>query len=1062
MQTDQLRQCLDSASEAEQLFDQWKLQDRDLARRNLRALATTLGVDKLSELCHPLGRILPRCPDPDMAFNNLERFLDTTGGLGQIDSLLESRARTLEILMQLLSTSQFFCDLLISDPDLLGMVRIPLRNSPSRNELLGQLQSEVGADTLDSAMLRAFRRFRKKQILRIGTNDIFRDRPLEEITRDISLVADVSLEVALLIAQRQVSKRFGTPQTGSGEPARCVIMAFGKLGGRELNYSSDIDLMFLYDEEGYTRGTHSEIDNDDYFARVLSEVIRLLSAFTENGQAYRIDMRLRPEGLRGPLARSIASTLSYYDSLGRTWERQALIKLRPAAGDIKLGEEFLRRIEPFVYRKYLSLAEINEIKALKRRIEHKTGKAGESDTEVKTGHGGIRDIEFTIQFLQLLNGGDLADVRERNTLLAMQALEKVGCLSDTEYRALEKSYRFLRKVEHRLQLMFDLQTHSLPIEHDELRKLALRMGYEDTHSENNGQTSASNGIPDPAEQFLDDYRSNTTLNRKILDHLLHQTFEESSDQAKPETDLILDPDPSPESIEGVLGKYPFRDPQAAYQNLMELARETVPFLSTRRCRHFLASIAPYLLRALAKTPDPDMALVNLEKVSASIGGKGVLWELFSFNEPSLHLYVDLCAWSQFLSEILINNPGMVDELLDSLVLNQPREIEGLQRELRELCRGPLDPVPILHSFRDKELLRIGVRDILGKDTVRETTAALSDLAETILTQIASMPYEPLIRRFGVPYIADGERAGGISRYALLGLGKLGGREMSYHSDLDLVFVYEADGKTGPPKGSSRFDRFDLTDNFHFFTELARQMIRTTSHHGPMGQLYQVDMRLRPTGRSGSLVIPLSEFERYYESGGAQLWERQALTRARFVAGHPDFGEQVMKVVKQAAYGLHWRPEYSDEIKAMRERLEASGSERDVKRGYGGIVDVEFIVQLLRLKHGRKHAQLQHPNTWESLAAAQVAGLLSPEQHQTLISSFEFLRLVESRLRIVHNRSLDELPDRTEDIVKLARRLGFESEPNHSAGTKFFEAMDRSTTEIRELFLKIVKREKAKQ
>src|SRR5262249_14594376 len=263
----------------------------------------------------------------------------------------------------------------------------------------------------------------------------------------------------------------------------------------------------------------------------------------------------------------------------------------------------------------------------------------------------------------------------------------------------------------------------------------------------------------------------TELTRRILEHLLHQTFageaREGEAPAEQESDLILDPQPDPETMRTVLGRYRFRDVQAAYHNLTQLAQEEVPFLSTRRCRHFLASIAPSLLRALAETPDPDMALLNLEKVTRSLGGKAVLWELFTFNKPSLKLYVDLCAWSEFLSEILINNPGMIDELLDSLVLNQPRTAEDLRRELADLCRGAADPEVILHSFQDKELLRVGVRDILGKDTIQETTSSLSDLAETILVQIARLQEPPLAKRFGVPYLTEGERAGQASRFALL-------------------------------------------------------------------------------------------------------------------------------------------------------------------------------------------------------------------------------------------------------------------------------------------------------
>jgi glutamate-ammonia-ligase adenylyltransferase len=1064
MHLEQLRTCLESLDPARPLLHVWNLRDYEGGWGNLNHLAGAIGLEALRDLCHPLGRFLPRCPDADMALNNLERFLANPAGAERLPFLLEGRGRSLEILLQWFSTSQYFSDLLVLNPDYLDMLRVPLRNSPRTAELQQQLQAEVDAAFEDSTVLRVFRRFRQRQILRIGTNDIIRDRPLEEITRDISRVADASLEVALASALRHLGNRFGEPSTADGRPARCVIIAFGKLGGKELNYSSDIDLMFIYDEEGSTRGKRiTSIDNGEFFGRVLSEVVRLLSQHTDRGQAYRIDLRLRPEGHRGPLARSLASTLAYYDTLGRTWERQALIKVRPVAGDLKLGEQFLKAIEPYVYRKYLSFAEINGIKALKRRIEQQAGRAGVSDTEVKTGHGGIRDVEFTIQFLQLLNGGDLPEVRQRNTLKAMEALERVGCLTDQEYSILDNTYRFLRKTEHRLQLLFDLQTHRLPEGEEELSRLALRMGYGNGAPRperrrlrpEEGAAAASS----PLAAFLNDYREKTNLNRQILDHLLHQTFQGEDGQAEPESDLILDQHPDPATVRQVLGRYPFKDIQGVYHNLTQLAQESVPFLSTRRCRHFLASIAPQLLRALSETPDPDMALVNLEKVTASLGAKAVLWELFSFNPPSLKLYVDLCAWSQFLSEILINNPGMIDELLDSLVLNQPRSAEELRRELTDLCRGASDPEPILHSFQDKELLRIGVRDILGKDGIQGTTASLSDLAETILTQIAVLQEPPLGKRFGVPFLTEGPRAGQASRFVLLGLGKLGGRELSYHSDLDLVLVYEGDGRTGPPPSATRFDRFELTDNFHFFTELAQRIIRATSYLGPMGRLYQVDMRLRPTGKSGSLVTPLAEFRRYYEEGGAQLWERQALTRARVVYGDADFGREVMAAVEQAAYQMAWKPELADEIRDMRERLEASRSERDLKRGFGGIVDVEFLVQLFQLKYGRDYPALRTVNTWEALEVLRQTGLVSEVEYTALRGSYDFLRLVESRLRIVHNRSLDELPEAPEDLEKLARRLSCEAGPKGNAGSRFLEELEFHTRRTRELFLALVARER---
>jgi glutamate-ammonia-ligase adenylyltransferase len=1052
MSATQLRRVLDSGDEAQSLLRSWNLHDLTRGGKNLAQLAQHLGLGPCGDLLQPLGRLLPRCADADMAVNNLERFFSNSAGVAQMNGLLESRGKTLETLLAFFSSSQFFSDLLISNPDYVEMLRIPLRSTPKREELIEQLQRDVDGAFEDSAVLRTFRKFRQRQMLRIGHNDIVRDRPMEEITRDISQVADASLEVALRHAQKQLRRRFGDPVTEADEPARCVILAFGKLGGKELNYSSDIDLMFLYDEEGKTRGARTaSISNDDYFARVCNEAVRLLTAHTDRGQAYRVDLRLRPEGQRGPVARSLSSTLSYYDTLGRTWERQALIKVRPVAGDHALGDEFLKAIEPFVYRKYLNVAEINEIKAMKRRIENRTDRAGESATDVKTGMGGIRDVEFTIQFLQLLNGGDLPAVREPNTLKALAALENVGCLTHQEYRVLDDTYRFLRTVEHRLQVLLDLQTHRMPEAPDELRKLAVRMGY-----------GADTERPDPLQAFLSDYREKTYLNRKILDHLLHQTFSEQSG-SEPESDLMLDPSPEPERIEEVLGKYPFKDAQAAYQNLSLLATETVPFLSTRRCRQFLANIAPRLLQAIAETPDPDLALVNLEKVSASLGGKGILWELFSFNHPSLKLYVELCAWSQYLSEILINNPGMIDELLDSLVLNQPRPAEDMEKELAELCKNADDPDPILHSFKDKELLRIGVRDILGKDTILETTHELSDLAETILRQIAALQYPSLLTRLGMPALHEhSSRVGQTSRYVLLGLGKLGGQEMSYHSDLDLILVYEGDGRTVPPPGSSRWDTFELTDNFHFFSELARNIIRVTGQMGPRGRLYQIDMRLRPTGKSGSLVIPLAEFIRYYEEGEGQLWERQALTRARVVAGDPQFAQEVLSAIGRETYGIAWKPEMVDEIRQMRDRMQATGSKRDLKRGKGGIVDIEFVVQMVRLKYGKEHPEVRNPNTWKAIDGMLSVGLLSKDEFESLREGYTFLRLVESRLRIFHNRSLDELPEQTEELEKLARRIGIDADGDQSAAERFREEMEQHTNRIRALYVTLFDRERDKE
>ncbi len=1031
--------------------------DPHRAAANFEVIRATVGSHSFALLQPFLSPLIGTVADPDMALNNFERLATTVQFREKLPTLLAEDARRFSDLLHLLAASQFLADTLIADPDSLDTVLAPIGRNPSTAELKARLRAIIDTAADDAAMLHAFRRFRNRQMLRIGVHDILRDRPLEEITRDLCRVADACLEVAVQVALTKFTARFGTPLTRAGTVSRLTVLGFGKLGGDELNYSSDLDLMFVYDDDGNTHGERTSIANSDFFARTVGEMLRILGSHTDRGVAYRIDLRLRPEGAQGPLARSLASTLSYYDVMGRTWERQALIKLRHIAGDPTLGREFLHAIEPFVYRKYFSFSEINEVKALKRQMESRAARGGDESRDVKTGRGGIRDIEYTVQFLQLLNGGDLPAVRQRNTLLALEALEIAGCLTGNETYMLADAYRFLRKTEHRLQLMFDLQTHTLPAATEELQRLALRMGYVSRAPQRLAEPP-TNGIgaqkrspidevestfdPDvlfvePLDQFLVDLREKTRLDRTILDHLLHQSFAGEAKKGEPESDLILDPNPDEATIRDVLAKYGFRDLPRAYELLLQLARESVRFLSHRRCRHFLASIAPSLLRAVAEKPDPDDALANLERVTASLGAKAVLYEAFSTNRPSLKLYVDLCAGSPFLSSLLTSNPGMIDELLDSLVMDQRRSREELALELTELLRGATDPEPILHSFLDKEILRIGVGDLLGKSPVRATTAALSDLAETVLGAVVRLSGDAVSARYGDPQTA----------FALIALGKLGGRELNYHSDLDLLMMYEADGAT------------PQTSHAHYFTELAQRVIRTLTTVGSMGRLYAVDMRLRPFGKSGSLVVPLSEFRRYFASDGeARVWERQALGRARLIVSSGAFSIVVERSLKEAMVAASWQNTQVAEIRAMRETLEHHAVPGSLKHGAGGLVDVEFLVQLLQLKYGRKHPGILVPNILDALAEMKACNLLAPGEAAALESRYTFLRAVEARLRIVTDRSLSELPHSPEDRDKLARRLGFEPKAGLSAGEQFQVEYQRITSDVRTLFDTITLRE----
>ncbi len=818
-----------------------------------------------------------------------------------------------------------------------------------------------------------------------------------------------------------------------------VVLGLGKLGGLELNYSSDIDLIFFAETEGQTDGQRP-ISNIEFFELVAREIIRLLTQKTELGGVYRVDMRLRPEGRRGPMVMGVQAALGYYDTRGRTWERQAYIKARPVAGDLSLGNEFLEAMTPWIYRRYLSHADISGIKALKRRIEQLSAAGGARD--VKTGRGGIRDIEFAIQFLQLLNGGDLPQLRTGNTLEALARLDRVGCLTNLERSILEDNYTFLRKIEHRLQIMLDLQTHLLPERRDELRKLALRMGY------------AAAGERSSLDMFTDDYRAKTELNRKILDHLLHDAFSDDR-QTQAEVDLVLSVDPPQSQIDAVLGRYHFRDVPRAYRNLMSLAEERIRFLSTRRCRHFLAAIAPKLLAAIAECADPDSTLVNLDKVSDSLGGKGVLWELFSFNPPSLRLYVELCAYSPYLSGILIGNPGMIDGLMDSLVLDKLPTREGMSQTLAELCRAAEDLDPILQSFKNDQQLCVGVRDILGKDDVQATTGALSDIAETCLSQIAAAEQRRLETRFGRPTIDAGPRAGQPCEMVVLALGKLGGREMNYHSDLDVIFLYEADGRTVAETATETASEIaapfasaarQSTTNQHFFAELGQRIIKAVGRLSGYGRLYEIDVRLRPTGRSGALATSFDEFSRYFAGGGGQLWERLALCKARVVHGSPRAAEAAMAVTAQAAFAQPWRPEDAAEIRRMRRRLEDTApAAGDLKRGPGGIVDIEFLVQMLQLKHAGGNRRLRAANTLAALGELSRAGLLAADDSEFFTRSYRLLRTIESRLRLMNSTARDRLPQDPVELTKLAHLLHYPS------GAALLSDYETATREIRRRF-----------
>jgi glutamate-ammonia-ligase adenylyltransferase len=593
-------------------------------------------------------------------------------------------------------------------------------------------------------------------------------------------------------------------------------------------------------------------------------------------------------------------------------------------------------------------------------------------------------------------------------------------------------------------MMFDLQTHSIPAADVELRKLAKRMGFLDT-----AHASA-------LDQFRRAMTEATDSNRKILNHLLHGSFgmafgslrdtggtEHRLDQAEVplEVDLILDPDPDQKMIEDVLRPYGFQNVNVALSHLMDLAKEPTQYLSNRRCKHFLASVAPALLSELSKTPDPDESLVRLATVSDCLGAKGVLWELFSFNPPTLNLYVRLCASSDYLVGILKSNPGMIDELVDALQLGGLPSYQWLESNMEELAKGAVDLAPILHSFKNTQHMRVGIRDIIGRDDVRDTHRTLSDVAEICLKTAAKHQYEALIAKYGKLTNSESTQALDCP-LVILGLGKLGGREPNYHSDLDVIFLYDPVDESG-----QSFDELliDGTTSQFFFSELAASMTQFVTHSAGHGRLYEIDSRLRPTGKSGSLAVSMDEFKRYFESDLGHLWERQALCKARPIFGSPRNLRRAMSLVHNAITQLHWHPAKVEQIRSMRSAMQKDCTDRNLKRGEGGTVDVEFAVQLLQLKHAAADPTVLVPGTLAAIEKLVQGGFLDQDQAEKLSEGYQLLRSVEARLRLMNTTARHDLPDDPRQLAKLAYLL------NYASGDQLSETVQIQRVEIRKVY-----------
>jgi len=852
-----------------------------------------------------------------------------------------------------------------------------------------------------SAALNRLREFKQRELLRIAARDLVRLDQVSGITQELSDVADVCLDGVWRVCYRQLTARHGQPwgqdPNGRWMPVIACVLGMGKLGGQELNYSSDVDVLFVYSEEGGTfkqqpaRNQKPALSNHQFFNRLAEAFIAEVGKLTDAGTLYRIDLRLRPEGESGPLARSLASYENYYAQWGQTWERMMLIKARGVAGDAGLAAEFLETIQPFRYPRSISEGVLTEVGALKDRIESEVVGVDRIETNVKLGRGGIREIEFIAQALQLLHGGRQPFLQGAQTLPALQKLAQYELLAPVDAKALGDAYIFLRDVEHRLQMESNLQTHTIPANRHAQERLARLMGFATLK-----QFSAAHGkLRDFVAAIFDKVLRAPGKPGKSSD--LPQEFEGREAQWKQ-----------------ILSHHRFRDADKALRMLREFVEGPGYVHVSPRTRELALKLLPRLFSPSHALSDPDRVVTRLDTFIAAYGARATMFELWNSNPAIFDLLVLLFDRSEFLAELAIRTPDLVDELVTSGRIRQRKTAAETLQDLRHGLADK-DQHLWLRRYHQAELMRIGLRDILGLADEDQYLTELSALADACLQYALEVVMRQ--NKLRSPPIC------------IIGLGKLGGAEIDYGSDLDIIFV-----AAGKAKDLAKLSR------------LAVQVMDLVSKRTEQGTTFQTDARLRPDGEKGLLVNSIEAYEQYYLQR-ALLWELQALTRTRVVAGDVSVGEKFQAMAARvtnfsekkdrrgkqfaAAVPVAFTPGWKRVIHDMRMRIEKERTpggkgELAIKTGSGGLMDAEFLAQTLCLENG-----WQEPNTLRALERGRDAGFLP--QAKSLIENYCRLRRVEGILRRWSYEGETVLPDDPAPYYRVAVRCGFE---NSEAFRKF--------------------------
>jgi len=950
-------------------------------------------------------------PSPDSALNNLEAISGGVGA-GLIEESLSGKGETLGRLVFICGSSAYLSSILARHPALYAWIFTA--GGLAETKGFEDFRAELGAAIVDErdaeSMARALREYKHKEYLRIGAKDLLGEADMATTTRELSDLASASLDTALAWAIEHLKGLHGAPlhagEDGIEKEAGLCIIGMGKLGGGELNFSSDIDIIYVYSSDrGETAGVDgraaSKISLHAFFVKAAQIINKLISGVTENGFVFRVDVDLRPEGRSGALANSLASMEAYYESWGVSWERAAMIKARPVAGDAALGEAFMSMIKPFVFRKYMDFTILEEIKLMKEKVDLSLIKRNPDAVDVKLGAGGIREIEFFCQALQLVHAGKDESVRGKNTLATIESLSEGGYIKKDEARALSGNYIFLRNLEHRIQIVDCRQSQAVPARPEELERLARMMDFADSGGKKAGQF------------FWDEYRERTGAVHEIYRSLFYK--EEAQEEMPQEVRVLLSTEMTDEEAAGMLARLGFKDAEAAAVHLHRLRGGPSFVQMGSRARVIFKKLAPVFLTRVIGSPDPDRALSYLERFISSVGARTSFYSLLFENRKVLDELIRLFGTSEFLSRTLVEQPGSLEQLLSRDMAAPYRGRSEIFCEFTEAVAGEDDyeeRLELLRRLKSQEIFRIGVNDIAGAVSQRSVSAQISFVAEACLEAAVRIARDELEKKHGTP---EGE-------FCVLGLGKLGGQEMIYGSDLDILFVYS--GAQGEARTSGERP---ITDH-EFFVKLGQRIISVLTLRTRGGFVFNVDARLRPSGRA--LVVSLPSLLEYHMAE-TSIWERQALTKARFVAGDAAFGNEAARQLCQTLYSgsKALTVEDVDEMYRIRMRMEEeiareTDQRYNIKAGSGGVVDIEFLVQALQLRWGAEKKGLRTPQTVKALLRLSREGLIEKDEYSFLKEAYLFLRLLELRQRIVNDRPEGDLIKGAPELAALARRVGY--------------------------------------